>query len=82
MLKKPKSHWMLGVSLSIFVIAAGCSNTPSKIPLPSCDTPPAITDEVWNDIDQLRAALSRDALIYEDCISKYRARIEAFNENR
>lgn len=73
--------WKTALFLSTCVIASGCSSTPQTIPLPSCDTPPAITEEVWNDLDKLRAALSRDALIYEDCISKYRARIEAFNAN-
>lgn len=68
--------------LSICVIVSGCcSIPPAEISIPDCDYPPAITESVWNDLGLMREALSRDALIYEACIQKYRGRIEAFNED-
>ena len=61
-------------------VSGCCSTQPMTIPVPNCQTPPNITPEVWNDLDLLREALSRDSLIYEECIELYKSRIEAFNE--
>lgn len=84
------------IFLATCLILTSCSTTqPREIPLPLCDQPTPITSEIWGipHIDEMtedeakdhltlmREAMSVNAGIYQECLRKYRERIEAFNES-
>ena len=68
--------------LPIFVIVSGCCSVPVEPPigLPPCPAPQNITEEIWNDLDLMRDALSNDALLYEECIDRLEGRIRLHDE--
>ena len=73
--------WKAAIFLTILATLTGCSTPqPRQIPLPVCGQPIPITAEIWNDLQQMREVMSGNALIYQECITRYRERIEAFNE--
>lgn len=74
--------WKTATFLIICLILTSCSSPqPREIPIPSCDQPIPITEEIWNDLDLVREVMSDNALIYQECIQKYRSRIELFNDS-
>lgn len=65
------------------VYYAGCTTQPVEPPigLPPCESPANITEEVWNNLELLRDAISTDALLYEECIDRLEGRIRLHDEN-
>lgn len=69
------------LAICAILIFSGCSTPqPREIPLPQCEQPQPIDQEIWNNLSLLRDVTSNNALIYQECIKKYRSRIELFNE--
>ena len=64
--------------LTIFV--SGCCITPVNIPHPVCDDIIPVDEDIWNNLDEMREVMSDNALSYQECIQKYKARIDLFNE--
>ena len=66
------------VFLTTFV--SGCCTTPINIPHPVCDEIIPVNEAIWASLDQMREVMSDNSLAYQECIAKYKQRINLFNE--
>ena len=63
------------------ILGTGCATTDAKIGHPTCQDPEPVTQEIWNDLKQLRKSMSDRDLIRLECIEMYKARIELHDES-
>ena len=74
-------------SLLAFVLVMltllGCASAPIQVPLgqPTCSALIPVTDEIWNDLGQLRETMSHNQLADKKCIKLLRARIDAYDSS-
>ena len=67
--------------ISTALLVSACSTPqPRQIPLPQCNQPIPVDAQIWNDLELMRDTLSHNSLVYQECIERYKQRIEAFNE--
>lgn len=76
---KFRDTWNRLMRFSLLLLLTGCCSVQPVIPPPNCDQPIPVTQEIWDDILLLRENYSENALIYQQCIQRYKARIEALN---
>lgn len=69
------------IILLTLIFSGCCTQQPVEIPLPNCDQPVPVDGQVWNDLDLMRETMSANALIYQECLQRYKQRIVNFNES-
>ncbi len=52
----------------------------ASIGQPSCDRLIPVTQQIWNNLDLLREAMSYNQLAHEECVEKLRSRIRLHDE--
>ena len=65
----------------LLVSLSGCATPDANIGQPVCDQPIPVTSEIWNDLELMREVMSDNNLVYEECISRLRARIDLHDAN-
>ena len=70
----------LQIIVFLIIFVSGCCAQLANIPHPVCEQAIPVNEEIWNDLAAMRELMSENSLSYQQCIERYRMRIEAFNE--
>jgi hypothetical protein len=70
------------IILLTLAITSCSSYEHARIGQPSCDNLIPVTQQIWDDLNLLREAMSHNQLAYEECVEKLRSRIRLHDENR
>lgn len=64
------------LGMFVLILGTACSTPHANIGQPVCKQPIPVTAEIWQDLELMRETLSDNSLIYQECISRLRSRID------